>query len=176
MELSPYVEGLRRELGSLTRFASDDVAQIAGRLAEALDSSVRLTLLDVLTAAAAEITTRLDDAVIDVRLSAGEPEFVVTAVPAQHHEQPASPGAGPGADSDIAGDEAGTARVTLRLSEALKSRVEARAVAEGTSVNSWLARAAILALEIPGSAARPGSAAARSRPGVGQRITGYARS
>jgi hypothetical protein len=124
-------------------------------------------LLDVLAAAAAEITTRLDDAVIDVRLSAGEPEFVVTAVPSQHHEPPASPGS----DPDAAGDDAGTARVTLRLSEALKARVEARAATEGTSVNSWLARAAILALENPGSGA-PG----RSRPGVGQRISGYARS
>ena len=35
-----------------------------------------------IAAAAAEITTRLDDVVIEVRLSAGEPEFVVTAVPA----------------------------------------------------------------------------------------------
>src|SRR5258707_928405 len=114
MELSPYVEGLRRELGSLTRFASDDVVQVAGKLAEALESSVRLTLLEVLSAAAAEITTRLDDTVIDVRLNAGEPEFVVTAVPHHGVQEP-----GPAAD------DAGTARVTLRLSEAVKARVEA---------------------------------------------------
>jgi len=163
MELSPYVEGLRRELGSLTRFASDDVIQVAARLAEALDSSVRLTLLEVLSAAAAEITTRLDDAVIDVRLSAGEPEFVVTTVPQHAAEEP-----GPVPD---AGEEAGTARVTLRLSEALKARVEAQAAAEGVSVNSWLAHAAIRALEGSGSTRGP-----RSRPGIGQRITGYARS
>src|SRR6266700_23070 len=162
MELSPYVEGLRRELGSLTRFASDDVVRLAERLAEALDSSVRLTLLDVLSAAAAEITTRLDDVVIDVRLNAGEPEFVVTAVPAQ---QSADEAPGPAAD------EAGTARVTLRLSEALKTRVEAQAAADGLSVNSWLAHAAIRALENAGPVRGP-----RARPGVGQRITGYARS
>ncbi len=166
MDLSPYTEGLRRELGSLTRFASDDVARVAERLAEALDSSVRLTLLDVLSAAAAEITTRLDDVVIDVRLSAGEPEFVVTAVPAQ---QGADEAPGPAADS--AADEAGTARVTLRLSDALKTRVEAQAAADGLSVNSWLAHAAIRALENAGPVRGP-----RSRPGVGQRITGYARS
>ena len=164
MELSPYVEGLRRELGSLTRFASDDVVQLAAKLAEALDSSVRLTLLEVLSAAAAEITTRLDDSVIDVRLNAGEPEFVVTAVP--HHS------AGePGPAAEAAADDAGTARVTLRLSEALKTRVETQAAADGLSVNSWLAHAAIRALESPGSARGP-----RSRSGVGQRITGYARS
>jgi HicB family len=164
MELSPYVEGLRRELASLTRFAPDDVVQLAAKLADALDSSVRLTLLEVLSAAAAEITTRLDDTVIDVRLSAGDPEFVVTAV--AHH----GPGE-PATASDVAADDAGTARVTLRLSEALKARVEAQAAADGLSVNSWLAHAAIRALEGSG----PGRGQ-RSRPGVGQRITGYARS
>src|SRR5260370_1335178 len=65
MELSPYVEGLRRELGSLTRFASDDVVQVARKLAEALESSVRLTLLEVLSASAAEVTTPLDDPALD---------------------------------------------------------------------------------------------------------------
>ncbi len=163
MELSPYVEGLRRELGSLTRFASDDVVQVAGKLAEALESSVRLTLLEVLSAAAAEITTRLDDTVIDVRLNAGEPEFVVTAVPHHGAEEPAP--------HEAATDDAGTARVTLRLSEALKSRVEEQAATDGVSVNSWLAQAAIRALESSESPRGP-----RSRRGVGQRITGYARS
>src|SRR6266581_3925741 len=107
MELSPYVEGLRRELGSLTRFASDDVVRLAERLAEA-----------------------------------------------------------PGPAADSAADEAGTARVTLRLSEALKTRVEAQAAADGLSVNSWLAHAAIRALENAGPVRGP-----RSRSGVGQRIT-----
>jgi hypothetical protein len=168
MELSPYVEGLRRELGSLTRFASDDVVQVAGQLADALDSSVRLTLLEVLSAAAAEITTRLDDAVIDVRLNAGEPEFVITTVP-QHAEQPAEPAA------EATADDAGTARVTLRLSDALKGRVEAQAAADGLSVNSWLAHAAIRALEGSRPGPRPGRGPG-PRGGVGQRITGYARS
>jgi predicted transcriptional regulator len=165
MELSPFVEGLRRELSSLTRFASDDVVQVVDRLGEALDSSVRLMLLDVLSAAAAEITTRLDDTVIDVRLSAGEPDFVVTDVPPPH----ATRGAGPAQDSTA--DDAGTARVTLRLSDALKTRVEAQAAADGLSVNSWLAHAAIRALEDSGSARGQ-----RSRSGIGQRIIGYARS
>jgi len=164
MELSPYVEGLRRELGSLTRFASDDVIEVAGKLADALDASVRLTLLEALSAAAAEITTRLDDAVIDVRLSAGEPEFVITNVP-QHAHQPPEPAA------DASAEDTGSARVTLRLSEALKARVEAQAAADGLSVNSWLAQAAIRALE--GSGTGRGQ---RSRAGIGQRITGYARS
>ncbi|HVB44300.1 MAG TPA: toxin-antitoxin system HicB family antitoxin [Streptosporangiaceae bacterium] len=168
MELSPYVEGLRQELGSLTRFASDDVIQVAERLAGALDSSVRLTLLDVLAAAAAEITTRFDDAVIDVRLSGGEPEFVVTAVPTRHDEQAPAPG-----PAEAGGDDAGTARVTLRLSESLKARVEAEAATAGISVNSWLAHAAIRALDDPGPVTGQRQRTGPAR--VGQRITGYAR-
>jgi hypothetical protein len=164
MELSSYVEGLRRELGTVTRFASDDVVEVAGQLADALDAPVRLTLLSALTAAAAEITTKLDDAVVDVRLSAGEPELVVTAVPAEA----AAPRAQP--DFDATADEAGTARVTLRLSDGLKTKVEAQAATEGISVNAWLTRAAIRALDQPDPPGR------RGRPGAGQRITGYARS
>ncbi len=149
----------------LTRFATDDVARAAGLLAEALESPVRLTLLEVLSGAAAEITARLDDVVVDLRLSGGEPEFVVTAVPAQDESS-----AGQQTDGkECAGDESGTARITLRLSESLKARVEAGAAAVGLSVNAWLAHAAIRALEPSGHlGGKPAS--------FGQRISGYARS
>lgn len=170
MELSPYVEGLRRELASLTRFAPDEVTKLAEQLADALDSSVRLTLLEVLSAAAAEITERLDATVIDVRLSGGDPEFVITNVRPQHDERAA--GLGPGSEPTT--DEAGTARVTLRLSESLKAKIEAQATASGLSVNAWLAHAAIRALETFGPTIS--AAAERSRTGPGHRISGYARS
>ncbi len=165
MELSEYTGVLRGELAAITRFASEDVARAGQMLAEALDSSVRLTLLDVLSAAAAEITARLDDTVVEVRLSGGEPSFVVSSAP------PAGPAglAGPAGPAESP-DETGTARVTLRLSDALKVRVEAAANDEGMSVNAWLVRAAARALDGPGQADPP-----RSRRSVGQRITGYAR-
>ena len=167
MELSGYVSALRAELSSLTRFAGEDVTRIAGLLAESLDPAVRLTLLDVLSAAAAEITTRLEGAVIDVRLASGEPEFVVTLTP---DEDPA-PQPAPAAEAGESEDP-GTSRVTLRISEALKGRVEAAAAAAGISVNSWLVRAASEALNHPGAQSR-----GRSRSGpVGQRLTGYHRS
>jgi hypothetical protein len=165
MELSEYVAALRSELASLTRFAGEDVTRIAEMLAESLDSAVRLTLLEVVSAAAAEITTRLDDVAIDVRLSAGEPEFVVTVTPS------ATPAEEAGRGYAEAGDEAGTSRVTLRLSEALKTRIDSAAAAAGLSVNSWLVRAATRALDDSASAGR-----SRSRMGIGQRITGYHRS
>ncbi|MGD0685490.1 MAG: histidine kinase [Streptosporangiaceae bacterium] len=163
MELSDYAGMLRGELAAITRFASDDVARAGQMLAEALDSSVRLTLLDVLSAAAAEITAHLDDTVVEVRLAGGEPSFVVTS--AQPDPLPEAPGPAESAD------ETGTARITLRLSDALKVRVETAAADDGVSVNAWLVRATARALDGPGPAASP-----RSRRGVGQRITGYARS
>jgi hypothetical protein len=181
MELSDYVGGLRRELASITRFAGDDITRAAEMLAEALDSSVRLTLLEVLSAAAAEITTVLDDTIIDVRLSSGEPEFVVTTTPGQ-----ASAAGkdfswsevvlrlGQAALSDS--DDAGTSRITLRLSESLKTAVEAQAAAAGLSVNSWLVRAAAQALDSGSPGGMPVPPRPPRPPKVGKRLTGRARS
>jgi hypothetical protein len=164
MELSEFVGKLRGELASITRFAGEDVARAAELLTEALDSSVRLILLDVLSSAATEITARLDDTVVEVRLAYGEPAFVVTTAPPEREYD--APAAATATDS-----EPGTARLTLRLSESLKTRVEAAAAREGTSVNTWLVQAASRSLETP-ARGRQGS----GRWGPGQRITGYARS
>jgi predicted DNA binding CopG/RHH family protein len=165
MDLSQYAEQLRRELTAITKFAGDDITRAAEMLAESLDSSVRLALLDVLSAAADEITASIDGAVIDVRLSGTEPQFVVTVTGDEHAngqaEQPLS---------GEAAEEAGTARVTLRMPESLKSTVEAQAAAEGLSVNTWLVRAVSRALN------RQSGRGNRPRPGVGKRYTGFARS
>lgn len=161
MDLTEYTEMLRRELGSVTRFGGEEFTRTAEMLADALDSSVRLTLLEVLSAAAAEITTRLDGTVIDVRLSGSEPEFVVSTTPAEPVEEPA--GSEPGDASDD------MTRVTLRLSGPLKSRVDAEAAAAGLSVNAWLVRAISRALD-PGPGRPP-----RIQRGPGTRFTGYAR-
>jgi HicB family len=169
MDMSEYVATLRRELETITRFAGEDVTRAAEMLSDGMESSVRLTLLEVLSAAAAEITTRLDDAVIDVRLSGSDADFVVTPTAQEPADEPGPP------DTGDAADDAGSSRVTLRLSEALKSQVEAQAAAAGVSVNAWLVRAARQALRAPddGSSGRSRS---RSRSsGVGQRYTGYAR-
>ena len=164
MDLSEYAESLRRELLAITRFAGDDVTRAAEMLTESLDSSVRLALLDVLSSAAEEITARLDGAVIDVRLSGMEPEFVVTL------PQDAGPQASP--EPAEAADDSGQARITLRMPEGLKTRVEAAAAASALSVNSWLVRAVTRALDDP-----PGSKPrAKPRPSVGTRYTGFARS
>ena len=166
MDLSEYVTSLRGEMVTITRFAGEDVARAAELLTEAMESSVRLTLLEALSAAAAEITTRLDGAVIDVRLAGHDADFVVTRTNDEPFEPPAPPAppGGEGADD--------MARVTLRLSEPLKARAEAAASAAGISVNAWLIRAVTQALDTPPA---PGRRRGRSWSEPGQRYTGYAR-
>lgn len=165
MDLSEYAESLRRELTAITRFAGEDISRAAGMIADTLDSSVRLALLDVLSAAAEEITADLDGATVEVRLTGTQPEFVVSLA-GQH---PAGP------EPAEAGEEAGSARVTLRLPENLKARADAAASAAGLSVNAWLVRAVSRALEAQAAGARPRSAAP-GRKGPGKRYTGFARS
>jgi hypothetical protein len=163
MELSEYVAALRAELEAVTRLANEDVARAAGLVAGALEPSVRLTLLDVLSSAAAEITDRLGDAVVEVRLAGGEPSFVI-----QPGGPDIPPGPGPAAPPGEAAD-AGLARITLRLPETLKARAEAAAANDGVSVNTWLTQAVRRALDAPPPSSRP------ARRGPGQRITGFAR-
>ena len=170
MDLSEYAESLRRELTAITRFANADIAKAAEMLSETLDSTVRLALLDVLSAAADEITASLDGATVDVRLTGTEPEFVVNMTRTQDD---------PAQDAGDAADEAGNTRVTLRISDGMKTRVEAAALSAGLSVNAWLVRAISRALENP-----PGGTKKRppfpppppGRPGHGKRYTGFARS
>ena len=55
MELTPYVESLRRELTTAAGVGGEDARALAGRLLQPLDAAVRLTLLEALSAAAEEI-------------------------------------------------------------------------------------------------------------------------
>jgi hypothetical protein len=167
MDLSEYAESLRKELTSITRFAGEDITRAAEMLAETLDSSVRLALLDVLSAAADEITSRLDGATIDVRLTGTEPEFVVNL------EQPREGSPGEAAEAT---EEAGSARVTLRISDATKARVDAAAAAAGLSANAWVVRAIARALDAPPGGPRPRPFPPAGPRGQGRRYTGFARS
>lgn len=119
----------------------DTTRSLAERLTAALDPAVRLTLLDALSAAAAEITRDLAPGSVDLRLRGREPSFVVT-VPDGATSVPS--GAAPAPET---GDDGATARINFRLPEHLKARIEAAAAAEGLSVNAWLVRAAAGAVE-----------------------------
>jgi hypothetical protein len=139
MELAPYVNELQRQLADAAANGADDTRAVAERLATGLDAATRLVLLDVLSAAAGEITRDLAPGSVDVRLRGREVEFVVTPPSAEGEGD-----AAPAASVDL--DDASTSRTTLRLPDALKARVDEAAAADGVSVNTWLVRAVASAL------------------------------
>ncbi|MEV1054455.1 hypothetical protein [Streptomyces sp. NPDC049887] len=172
MDLTPYVDNLRRELAVAAEAGGDEARELAGRLTAPLESATRLTLLKVLSAAMDEITRELAPGSVDVRLRGLDPEFVVMSPPTDGGV-PAEPDAPaetftPPAPAD--GDEGGTARVNLRLPAHLKARAEEAANREGLSVNAWLVRAVAAAVD---SGNRP-RATGRTQT-VGQSFTGWVR-
>lgn len=170
MDLTPYVDTLRRELAVAAEAGGEEARELAERLTAPLESATRLTMLHVLSAAMDEITRELAPGSVDVRLRGLDPEFVVTAPPAEAagaEEAAAAPVAPPPA---VEGDEGGTARVNLRLPAHLKARAEEAAGREGLSVNAWLTRAVSAAVE-GGTRPRP---AEKTRT-IGQSFTGWVR-
>jgi len=140
MELATYVNELQRQLVDAAANGAEDTRAVAERLAIGLDAATRLVLLDVLSAAAGEITRDLAPGSVDVRLRGREVEFVVT--------QPAGESDGDGAAvASVDLDDASTSRTTLRLPDALKARVDEAAAVDGLSVNTWLVRAVASALQ-----------------------------
>jgi len=83
MELSPYLENLQRDLTAAAAPGGDEVTRAASLLAGALDASARLCLMEALSDAAAEITTKLSNASVEVRLRGREADLVVTEVPVE---------------------------------------------------------------------------------------------
>jgi hypothetical protein len=139
MDLSPYVESLRRDLQAAADVAGPDARVVADRLLGALDASVRLVLIDALGAAAEQITSEMAPGSVELRLRGREPEFVVSAALPPEPPAPVVP-PGPPAPPLFEGDDT-TARISLRLPDGLKSRIEEAANEIGFSVNSWLVRA-----------------------------------
>src|SRR5204862_3737930 len=86
MNLTPYVENLRQALAAAAETGGDETLAAAQRLTAPLEPAVRLMLLEALSSAADEITRELAPGSVELRLHAGEPDFVVTSPPAQHHD------------------------------------------------------------------------------------------
>jgi predicted transcriptional regulator len=144
MELATYVNELQRQLVDAAANGAEDTRAVAERLAIGLDAATRLVLLDVLSAAAGEITRDLAPGSVDVRLRGREVEFVVTQ-PSSDSDGESSSVASGLSHADL--DDASTSRTTLRLPDALKARVDEAAAADGLSVNTWLVRAVAAALQ-----------------------------
>ena len=169
MDLTPYVEQLRRELVASAEVGGDEARALAERLTAPLESSLRLALLSALSTAAEEITCQLAPGAVDVRLRGGDLGFVVTAPPAASDDHAAEPAPPPSPAPDT--EDGGTARITLRLPEQLKARVEDAAARDGYSVNAWLVRAVSRGLE-PGEG---GGSADRRKKWSGQHYSGWVR-
>lgn len=166
MDLTPYLETLRADLTAAAAPGGGDTARAAELLGYSLESSARLAMLEVLSDAAAEITTRLDDATVEVRLRGREADLVVTHTSFEPAQAPA-----PAPDRAPAQDGGDLTRLTLRMPESLKTHVEQTAAAEGISVNAWLVRAVTTAVHQPaGAASAPLPPAGRGT----KRITGFA--
>lgn len=136
MDITPFVGGLRRDLVAAAEAGGPETQAAAERLLMALDPALRLTLMDILSQAAAEITSELPAGSVEVRLRGREPELVVdvASVPLP------TPATEPPVESEAADDEdeGAVARITLRLPESLKARAEELAAKNGHSLNTWL--------------------------------------
>ena len=146
MDITPYVENLRRDLAAAAEAGGPEARAAAERLALALDPAVRLTLMDALSQAAAEITAELSAGSVEVRLRGREPELVVDVPTAPMAAAPGvapttvPPGADTPAEAEDEGDDedGAVARITLRIPESLKYKAEELAAKGGHSLNSWI--------------------------------------
>ena len=139
MDLSPYVDAVRADLDAAAAAGTDEAQATARLLSGALDASLRLALLDALSAFAAEVTAS-SDLEVELRIHGREPQLVVSSAPAL--DDPPPPPAEPFDD----GDDRTTARLTVRMPEVLKERAEEQAGRESLSVNAWMVRAVQAAL------------------------------
>src|SRR5437773_7704752 len=122
MDLTPYLEALRRDLAATAAPGGADVERAADLLAGSLEASVRLCLLEALSDAAAEITTQLPATSVEVRLRGRQADLVVTdaggppppPVPPRPPPQPLPP----------IRDTPAVARLTPRLPQPLPPALE----------------------------------------------------
>jgi hypothetical protein len=163
MELTPFVDRVRRELLLAAEGGGEEGRALAERLVAPLDSALRLSLLSALSVAVDEITRELAPGSVEVRLRGLDPSFVVTAAAAEswapEHGATMAP-------APVPDDEGATARINFRPPEHLKARIEEAAAGEGLSVNAWLVRAVSGVL---GAGSRPEK---RTADG-GQSFTGW---
>lgn len=172
MDLTTYVNNLGREFATLAEAGGDEARALVERLTGSLESAIRMTLLEALSAAADEITRDLAPGSVELRLRGRDPNFVVTAPPAELIEDVAEDG--PAADGGaLIAEDGPSSRINVRLPEQLKAAVEEAAAKEGRSVNAWLVRAASAALQRSDRDQRPEQRGSGKR--AQQSFTGWVR-
>ena len=164
MQLHPYVTQLQDQLTAAAAIGDERTRETAGALVAAAEPAMRLAVLNAVYAAAAEITAALLDSpgapAVGIGLDGDELRVDVRTTEAAEPPPP------PTDDGDA------SARISLRLSEALKSDVEAAARRESVSLNTWLVRAASLALS-PGAHFASLGGESRKQATNAHRITGW---
>src|SRR3954471_14280280 len=136
MDITPYVDSLRRDLLAAAEAAGPEAHAAAERLTFALDPSARLALMEAISQAATEITAEMPAGGVDVPRDALEPPSVVAApAPPPAPPAPPSPPPPPGPEDE---EEGGIARITLRVPESVKAKAEEFAARSGHSLNTWL--------------------------------------
>ncbi|MBV9206186.1 MAG: ribbon-helix-helix protein, CopG family [Actinobacteria bacterium] len=177
MDLTSYVSNLGREFAALAEAGGDEARALVERLTGSLESAIRMTLLDALSAAADEITRELAPGSVELRLHGRDPNFVVTSPPAEPlgltAEDAAATVDGTPDSGLLIAEDGPAARINVRLPEQLKAAIEETAAREGRSVNAWLVRAAAAAL--PRSDRDRPSEPRGSGKRTKQRFTGWVR-
>lgn len=177
MDLTSYVSNLGREFATLAEAGGEEARALVERLTGSLESAIRMTLLDALSAAADEITRDLAPGSVELRLRGRDPNFVVTAPAAEPFERAAGNAAATvdgASDSELLiGEEGPAARINVRMPEQLKAAIEDAAAKEGRSVNAWLVRAAAAALQRSERDQRPEARGSGKRTKQG--FTGWVR-
>lgn len=138
MDLTPYVAALRDDLTTAASAGDEQTQRTAAVLAAALESSARLAIMNALSDLAAEVTSALEDQVVEVRLDGRDVRVAVTGHGPQDVLPPPPPTPPPPPGPDMSGD---VSRITLRLFEELKAQAERAAAQQGVSLNSWVSQA-----------------------------------
>src|SRR4051812_31920898 len=151
MDLSVHVNHLGRELATIAEAGGEEARALVERLSGSLDSAIRMTLLDALSAAAEEITRDIAPGSVELRLRGRDPGFVVSVPPGDSsglaEPEVASVGDGASEGGLPTAEDGPTARINVRLPEQLKATIEEAAAREGRSVNAWLVRAAAASVQ-----------------------------
>jgi hypothetical protein len=147
-----HIDAIKRDLaGVIAALGDESIVEQWRRLGDAVEPSLRLRIMDLLSEAALSLNGQLASGHIEVRLAGRDPELVFVDDPVAPDEPPA-----PGDDL--------SARITLRLPDGLKTGIEVASAREGVSTNAWIVRALARALE-PRAARRSSN-----------RLQGFARS
>src|SRR4029079_19425676 len=120
MDLTSSVNNLGREFATLAEAGGPEARALVERLTGSLESAIRMTLLDALSAAAHEITQDLAPGSVELRLRGRDPNFVV--------DLPATEAPEPAAEGDLQlGEDGPAARINVRMPEQLKAAIEGAA-------------------------------------------------